>query len=128
MKPARDRTVTQFSERVAIETAEHVDLELELAGLGSRTAAAIVDVLVLGVLYVVLGVVGSAAEGGLELRGWIVAANIALGFAFTWGYFLLFEALNAGRTPGKLALGIRVVLETGHPVTFAASAIRNILR
>src|SRR5439155_12152122 len=46
----------------------------------------------------------------------------------TWGYFLLFEALNDGRTPGKRVLGIRVVMDTGHRVTFTAAAVRNLVR
>src|SRR5207244_1814355 len=48
-------------------------------------------------------------------------------YAF-WGYFLLFEALNGGRTPGKRLMGIRVVMDTGHPLTFTAAAVRNLVR
>src|SRR5207247_8636454 len=44
------------------------------------------------------------------------------------GYCALFEALNGGRTPDKQALGIRVVMQTGHPVTPAAAVIRNLVR
>jgi len=44
------------------------------------------------------------------------------------GYFVLFEALNGGRTPGKQALGIRVVMATGHPVTPTAAVVRNVVR
>src|SRR5205823_5896819 len=45
-----------------------------------------------------------------------------------WCYFLLFEALNHGRTPGKRLMGIRVVMDTGHPITLAAAAVRNLIR
>lgn len=129
MRTARDPILTQFSQRLAIETPEHVVVELELAGLGSRLAAATVDAFVLGVLYWVLGTVLGAVErhGGAALS-WVVAIGILLAFALTWGYFLLFEALNRGRTPGKMAFGIRVVMETGHPVTFTAAAVRNLVR
>jgi len=49
-------------------------------------------------------------------------------FLVFWCYFLLFEALNHGRTPGKRLMGIRVVMDTGHPITFAAAAVRNLIR
>ena len=44
------------------------------------------------------------------------------------GYDVAFEVLASGRTPGKRLNGLRVVLETGAPVTFPASAVRNALR
>src|SRR5256886_11906983 len=49
-------------------------------------------------------------------------------FLLFWGYFLLFEALNDGRTPGKLLMVIRVLMDTGHPLTFTAAAVRNLVR
>jgi len=53
---------------------------------------------------------------------------IILAFCFVWGYFTLFEALNGGRTPGKQALGIRVVMDTGRSITPAAAVVRNLVR
>ncbi len=49
-------------------------------------------------------------------------------FAIFWGYNIAFEVLNSGRTPGKALNGIRVVLESGAPEPFAASAVRNVIR
>jgi hypothetical protein len=49
-------------------------------------------------------------------------------FAMEWGYFVLFESLWSGRTPGKRALGLRVVKEGGYPITFIDSVLRNLLR
>lgn len=127
MTPARDPLATQFSRLITVETPEHVALQLELAGLGSRLAAAAADLFVLTVVEWALSEVLSAAGiGGLAY--WIQAIGVAIGFIIFWGYFVLFEALNGGRTPGKLLLGIRVVMETGHPVTFGAAAVRNLVR
>src|SRR2546428_153406 len=125
-------TVPQFARRLAIETPEHLVLELELAGVGSRIAAAACDAVLLGVLYVGLGLALVALATGRETPGpWstlvAVLALLAL-FLLFWGYFLLFEALNHGRTPGKRLMGIRVVMDTGHPITFAAAAVRNLIR
>jgi uncharacterized membrane protein SpoIIM required for sporulation/uncharacterized RDD family membrane protein YckC len=109
-------------------------LELELAGLGSRLAAAVCDALILAVLGIVLALAFALVAGGGEgsrgtsLQSWYVAAMVLLFFLAGWGYFLLFEGLNGGRTPGKRYIGIRVVMDTGHPVTFAAAAVRNLVR
>jgi uncharacterized membrane protein SpoIIM required for sporulation len=45
-----------------------------------------------------------------------------------WGYFTLFEGLSDGRTPGKRWLGLRVIRDTGHGITFREAAARNLLR
>jgi uncharacterized membrane protein SpoIIM required for sporulation/uncharacterized RDD family membrane protein YckC len=127
---ARDPVRTQFSRRLAIETPEHVVIELELAGLGSRMAAAALDWVVLVFLLVLVNFVfiAFADLAGKGAGTWVIAFAVILNFTAFWGYFLLFEALNGGRTPGKKYLGIRVVMDTGHPVTFGAAAVRNLVR
>src|SRR5216110_854262 len=132
MPPPRAPTIPQFARRLAIETPEHLVLELELAGVGSRIAAAACDAVLLGVLSFGLGLGLAALLTGRESAGaWstlvAVLALLAL-FLLFWGYFLLFEALNHGRTPGKRLMGIRDVMDTGHPITFAAAAVRNLIR
>jgi len=127
-------TLPQFARRLAIETPEHLVLELELAGLGSRVAAAVCDALILVLLYVALALVSvlvagpSEGSAGDRWRGWYAAVTVFLFFLVGWGYFLLFEALNGGRTPGKRYIGIRVLMDTGHSLTFAAAATRNLVR
>jgi uncharacterized membrane protein SpoIIM required for sporulation/uncharacterized RDD family membrane protein YckC len=132
MPAPRAPTVPQFARRLAIETPEHLVLELELAGVGSRIAAAAFDAVLLGVLFFGLGLAVAALAAGRQSAGaWsTLVAVLALlaGFVLFWGYFLLFEALNHGRTPGKRLVGIRVVMDTGHPITFAAAAVRNLIR
>src|SRR6267378_3308635 len=107
---ARDLDLRQHH---GIETPEHVDVQFELAGVGSRLAAGLLDLLLL-----VLGL----------LALWIGGGTIILTFCFLWGYFTLFEALNGGRTPGKQALGIRVVMDTGRSITPSAAVVRNLVR
>src|SRR5260370_16318792 len=95
------------------------------------TAAALVDTALgtLGLVFLAWILILSSGRGaGERLTGWVAAVVILL---FTFGvlaYFVLFEALNGGRTPGKQAVGIRVVMETGHSVTPTAAVIRNLLR
>jgi uncharacterized membrane protein SpoIIM required for sporulation/uncharacterized RDD family membrane protein YckC len=134
MSDTRAPTVPQFARRLGIETPEHLVLELELAGLGSRMAATVCDAAVLAVAYLLVGVgiqlLPTATRGGAA-GPWGTLAAIVLILTFFllfWGYFLLFEALNDGRTPGKRLMGIRVVMDTGHPLTFTAAAVRNLVR
>ena len=119
----------EFEDRLTIATPEGVDLELTLAGVGSRFASALVDYLIQLLILVALALVLgygmnlSARSGGYAAAVWIV-----LGFLLFVGYDIAFEVLASGRTPGKRLNGLRVVLEAGAPVTFPASAVRNALR
>jgi uncharacterized membrane protein SpoIIM required for sporulation/uncharacterized RDD family membrane protein YckC len=126
--PARDLDLRQHH---GVETPEHVDVRFELAGVGSRMAAALLDVLLLWlgslVLLFAFGWANRTAGGGVA-RGWVTAVMILAAFLLIWGYFALFEGLNGGRTPGKQALGIRVVMDTGRPITGGAAVIRNLIR
>src|SRR5256885_1647204 len=132
MPAPRAPTVQQFARRLAIETPEHLVLELELAGVGSRIAAAACDAVLLGVLYLglVMGLVALSTrrESPGPWSTFVAVLTVLALFCLFWCYFLLFEALNHGRTPGKRLMGIRVVMDTGHPITFAAAAVRNLIR
>ena len=97
--------------------------------LGSRLAAAVLDTLLIWLAVLVLVLVNASfLSGASEASSWGTAILILLGFLLFWGYFTLFEALNGGRTPGKQALGIRVVMDTGRPVTGSAAVVRNLVR
>jgi uncharacterized RDD family membrane protein YckC len=135
--------------QLTIETPEHVTLEYELSGLGSRFAAAAVDGLVQSTLAALL-LSGLALAGVLSfeplLRGMerysrgepdALAALMAGGFLPWVGgscaavqivYHGLFEWLSDGQTPGKRLLGLRVVREGGQPLDMAAALMRNLLR
>jgi len=121
----------ELRQQLDIETPEHVAVRLELAGVGSRAAAALVDTVIVVVLLVLLQFAGGATglwHLGAGLAGWVLAVVILLSFLTFFGYFALFEALNGGRTPGKQAVGIRVVMATGHAVTPTAAIVRNLVR
>src|SRR5216117_51602 len=126
---ARDLDLRQHH---GVETPEHVDVQFELAVVGSRMAAGLLDLLflVLALLVLVIGggAIGDTLASGSMARSWLSAVMILLTFCFVWGYFTLFEALNGGRTPGKQALGIRVVMDTGRSITPQAAVVRNLVR
>ena len=124
----------QYEDTVTIETPEGVDLSVTLAGLGSRFVAGVIDTLVqTGIMFTfffALGIAGGTAEeAGLGGAGALtVALGALLVFVIVFGYPVLFETLNGGRTPGKAAIGIRVVQTGGRPVRFGASSVRNLVR
>jgi uncharacterized RDD family membrane protein YckC len=124
----------QYEDTVTIETPEGVDLRVTLAGLGSRFVAGLIDgliqTIVILIFFFALGIVGvAAADAGAGGSGaFAVALGAVVVFMIVFGYPVLFESLNSGRTPGKAAIGIRVVREGGAPVNFAAAAVRNLIR
>ena len=117
-----------FTRRLAIETPESVVIELELAGVGSRFAAAIVDMLLVGLLLLVAFLVYAFTVRSSALGVWAAAILILVMFVIVSGYFTLCEGLMNGRTPGKKQFGLRVVMDTGHPLTFGAAVSRNLVR
>ena len=118
-----------FEDRLTLDTPEGVQLELTLAGVGSRFTAALIDYLIQGVILLALGLVLGFGVGLDPGAGGFAAAIFFICFFLLFtGYDVSFEVLNSGRTPGKRLNGLRVVRESGAPVTFATSAVRNVLR
>src|SRR5579872_4803683 len=122
---------------VTVRTPESIAFSYELAGLGSRFLAVAVDfvIQVTLVLLIFWGISLAAPPAGVPSRSEMhlsesiaIAIVVAIVFLVFFGYFILFEALWNGQTPGKKLLGLRVVRDGGHPVDFGASAIRNLVR
>ncbi|MGQ0703627.1 MAG: stage II sporulation protein M [Gemmatimonadales bacterium] len=113
-----------YRQHLEVETPEHVVLDYEIAGIGSRTLAALLDWVILTIFAVALLLTLPLAR---ELGRWLPAAFVVLFFALVYGYFSAFEGLWRGQTPGKRWMGIRVIRDTGHPVTLPDAAARNLL-
>jgi uncharacterized RDD family membrane protein YckC len=115
--------VEDYQDRLVIATPEGVELALDLAGLGSRFTAGVIDlaikaVIVIGVVLAALPLSGLAATLALTILPLLVYV----------GYDVLFETLGSGRTPGKRATGLRVLSADGGPEDGVSSLIRNVLR
>lgn len=118
-----------YEDRISIATPEGVDLELTLAGVGSRAVARLLDQLIQMALLIALAILAAlAGSGGGDGGGLALAGVILLLFVSQFGYDVLFETLASGRTPGKRWAGLRVVRADGAPIGFLTSAIRNLLR
>jgi uncharacterized membrane protein SpoIIM required for sporulation/uncharacterized RDD family membrane protein YckC len=123
-----------MSEHVDVETPELVVLSYTVAGIGSRAGAAVIDFLICGILRILVfvGVFAILPDAGLRSAGstmaWFMAIMIIVYFFTDWAYYVLFEALSDGQTPGKRVMRLRVVRDGGYAVNFSASAIRNLVR
>lgn len=107
-------------------TTEKVPFVYRVAGLGSRALAWLIDFGLIVILYLVGLFAGEALQRG---RSGVGQAFFDLwAFAVSVGYFLLFEWLWQGQTPGKRAMNIRVIQLRGTSVTFLASTVRNLVR
>lgn len=117
-------------DRLVTTTPDGVDLEVVLAGFGSRLGAVLLDTLIQLVLLSGLALATSQVftnSGETEdlLRDAAASAGV---FLIAFGYFVVLETLNHGRTIGKSAAGLRVVRLDGRPLGFLASLLRTVLR
>jgi len=111
----------------AIELAEGVEVRLRVAGPLQRGAALALDTLIQILLIVALSVVFSLS--GLAIGGQAATGMILLStFVIWWWYPVIFEAGRRGATPGKRAVGLRVVQVSGSPIGFGQAVLRNFLR
>jgi uncharacterized RDD family membrane protein YckC len=115
---------------VALEIPEHIVFRYRVAGPTRRALAQLLDLLLCyGVLAVVVLLAHLAAPsvsvGALGRAG--TGVLLLLLFAIQWIYFVAWEG-SSGRTPGKMAVGARVVTVSGRPIGWAEAALRNLLR
>jgi uncharacterized RDD family membrane protein YckC len=70
----------------------------------------------------------SAADLIESLGSWLYAILGLVAFLLFWGYYIFFEMLWNGQSPGKRWAGLRVIRIDGTPITLAESIIRNLVR
>ena len=126
------------SAEYSVLTPERVSLQYDIAGIGSRGAAAIVDTVIqsvaLTVIFFALTAGLAAGSAFLSVGSGPGAATLFLAlfvlavFAIADGYFILFEIIWNGQTPGKRMVGIRVIRENGYPMRPIDAVIRNLVR
>lgn len=111
-----------------IETPEHVRFHVRIAGPSRRAVAYGVDLLVRAGVFIVIVLIAALAGVSVDFEAASQGIILVVAFALEWGYYILFESLWSGQTPGKKAMGLRVVKEGGYPVTFIDVVLRNLLR
>ncbi len=111
-----------------IETPEHVRFRVRIAGPSRRALAYGVDLLIRGGVFIVIVLIAAMAGVSIDFEEASQGIILVVMFALEWGYYILFESLWSGQSPGKKAMGLRVVKEGGYPITFIDVVLRNLLR
>jgi uncharacterized RDD family membrane protein YckC len=130
-----------MDEHLTISTPEQVAFQYETAGIGSRFMASLIDHFILGsALFLVICaaqllsvplVIGGAIAGeeeGMAGAYVILAVLLLIFFLIFWGYFILFEMVWRGSTPGKRSQKLRVLRRDGQPIGAGEAVTRNLVR
>jgi uncharacterized RDD family membrane protein YckC len=113
---------------LVVATPERVSFDFQIAGLGTRAIAQIIDLLIVALVEVAV-VFFAIAAGAVTNSGtvlWLII--IVFSFINVFGYFWVSEAMWSGQTVGKKAFRLRAVGDRGEPLTFMQAGIRNIVR
>jgi uncharacterized RDD family membrane protein YckC len=128
-------TSTWDARRTELELPEEINLQVELANVGSRTLAILVDLALGGlVLFIVYALTMLLAHDVTD--DWLTRLSsnalrtllMLLIFGLQWVYFNVFEWMWNGQTPGKRLLHLRVIKVDGSPVSGIDVLLRNLSR
>jgi uncharacterized RDD family membrane protein YckC len=129
----------RFFNQIHLQTPESVELEFTLAGIGNRSFALIIDYIIFGLAILLVWTISIflawqlAPElmtgGNLNpIVQWIWAIQSLTTFAIYVGYFVFFETIWQGQTPGKKWTKIRVIRDNGKPERLPQAILRALLR
>jgi uncharacterized RDD family membrane protein YckC len=133
------RQLIETKETLIIETPERVPLEFALASIGNRFIAVAIDHFLQFFAILLISYIAGSMSGPMsglgatdysisELSKWTVAILVVAMFVVFASYFVLFEWLWNGQTPGKRWMKLRVIREDGRPLTLWEAATRNLIR
>lgn len=135
------RHIIETEETLIIETPERVPLEFALASIGNRFLAVAIDHFIqyfsiFLIAWFFLSLAGFSSSDVVdapdqlisEMPKWTIAILIIILFLIFAGYFIVFEWLWNGQTPGKRLLKLRVIRDDGRPLTLWEAIARNLLR
>lgn len=130
----------RFFNRFTLQTPESVELEFTLAGIGNRAYGLIIDYIVLGLVLIVVlltwtllsfvfvDLINNLGGSTNNISLWLIAIQILILFTIYVSYFVFFETLWQGQTPGKRFVKIRVLCDDGKPVQLQQATLRALLR
>lgn len=110
---------------IEINTAQNVKIKFDLASIGDRLAAYLIDIGVLVLYSMVMGTFLVVTQNFLDVFApWMRLALVSLPILL---YPLILEIIFNGQTIGKMAKGIRVVMEDGSQPTLGAYLLRWVM-
>src|SRR5262249_49779829 len=110
-----------------VVTGEAVVLEVPCARFPSRLLALALDLLIQVTLLLILFLIVWLAvsnEGAASATAGAITLTVTI--AIIVGYPVLWETLTRGGSPGKFALGLRVVGDDGGPERFRQALVRGL--
>lgn len=123
---------TETADRIVLQDATGLDLELEVAGVGSRSYAFLIDWHIRVLLALAWGAVfwALATQGGLA--GLNETGRLLLGGGPIAGLYFLYHPILeigwSGWTPGRHFAGVKIVATDGRPASAGAHLVRNVFR
>lgn len=120
--------------KLSLMTPEEVPLVFELAPLGSRALAFVIDFFVIAAAVLLIVIIAvEALKGALDDfdmdRLNIIGAIVDLSIFLIWNFYFIFTELRwQGRTIGKRIAGIRVIARDGGPLSADLVFARNLTR
>jgi uncharacterized RDD family membrane protein YckC len=123
----------RFFNQFTFQTPESVELEFTLAGIGNRAYALLIDYLIFWLMIIILLLLWAFLAFEVfpnqnNINLWIAAIQILIIFAVYVGYFVFFETVWQGQTPGKRYVKIRVIRDDGRPIRLQQATLRALLR
>lgn len=121
------------TDELVIETPERVELYYTRAQVGNRFLAAGVDHAIQAVMMGAIGLGAYAFNRQIEalwaeIGTWVIGIAIMVAFFIYTSYFVVFETIWNGQTPGKRLFRLRVIREDGRPIRFYEALARNLIR
>ncbi len=92
---------------------------LEIASAGQRFGAFLVDFLI----SIIVGIVGFAIGSAMGGEGQTMNSV----FGITYWIIVLIMVATRGQSPGKIAIGIKIVKMDGTPIGFGTALLREVL-
>ena len=126
-----------FFNKVKLQTPESVELEFTLAGIGNRAYAVAIDYLILGftlllslvlTIFITAQITSISSNFQGQAVQWLWAIEALIAFTIYVGYFVIFETIWQGQTPGKRWVKIRVIGAEGRPIRLVQATLRALLR
>lgn len=100
-----------------------MERRVEVIGFGRRFVAYLIDMVIIYAVTFCMGIgVGLVTDPSADPSGFDLFIS-CLGFILVIGYFVGFWA-TSGQTPGKMAMGIKVISSDGSPVSWGKAVAR----